>query len=67
MARAGRAGTRPVLTVAEGGLDANWLVRQGLPAVTFGVGQRNVHSLKEEVDIHEYLQACRMAVTLAVD
>jgi tripeptide aminopeptidase len=64
--RSRRAGLEPTLAVADGGLDANWLVRHGLPAVTFGVGQRNVHTPAEHVHLPDFLAACRLAVALAV-
>ncbi len=60
-----RIGLTPALTIAEGGLDANWLFRHGLPTLTFGVGQRNVHSLHEHIDVNDYLWSCRLAAQLA--
>ncbi|MGH7226440.1 MAG: M20/M25/M40 family metallo-hydrolase, partial [Gemmataceae bacterium] len=38
-----RAGLQPSLRIGNGGLDANWLVRHGIPTVTFGAGQNNIH------------------------
>ena len=38
-AGARRSGWEPVLRSTNGGLDANWLVRHGIPTVTFGPGQ----------------------------
>jgi tripeptide aminopeptidase len=60
-----RVGLRPVLRVSNGGLDANWLVRHGIPTVTFGAGQNNIHTIGEYVDLAEFAQGCRMAVALA--
>ncbi|HZT82001.1 MAG TPA: M20/M25/M40 family metallo-hydrolase [Gemmataceae bacterium] len=60
-----RAGWEPTLRVTNGGLDANWLVRHGIPTVTFGAGQRNVHTVEEYVDLADYLDACRLALALA--
>jgi tripeptide aminopeptidase len=60
------AGIEPSLGIADGGLDANWMVRHGIPTVTFGAGQRNAHTREEYVDIPDYLAACRLAVALAV-
>src|SRR5262249_5562720 len=31
---------------SNGGLDANWLVKHGLPTVSFGAGQNEVHTVK---------------------
>jgi tripeptide aminopeptidase len=58
-------GVEPVLRIANGGLDANWLVRHKIPTITFGAGQNNIHTVDEYVDIPLYLQGCRLALTLA--
>ena len=57
-------GGKPLLAVSNGGVDANWLVRHGIPTVTLGCGQRNVHTVSEELDIPDYLSACRIAKRL---
>src|SRR6185436_7963315 len=49
----------------NGGLDANWLVRHGIPTITFGAGQRQVHTVEEYVELDDYLKGCRFAVALA--
>lgn len=59
------AGFEPNLRVANGGLDANWMVRHGIPAVTLGAGQNNIHTVEEFVDVPEYLNGCRVALALA--
>jgi tripeptide aminopeptidase len=59
------AGLKPSLRVTNGGLDANWLVRQGIPTITFGAGQNNVHTVDEYVDVDEFLKGCRMALAIA--
>jgi len=51
--------------VTNGGLDANWLTAHGIPTVTLGCGQRNIHSTAEELDIAEFQQARRIALRLA--
>lgn len=62
----GRAiGLDPSLRIADGGLDANWMFRRGIPTLTFGVGQREVHTVDEYVDVAEFLAACRLTVALA--
>ncbi len=59
------AGIEPTLRTTNGGLDANWMVRHGLPTVTLGAGQRMVHTVEEYVELEDYLKACRFAVALA--
>jgi len=66
-ARAGvmAVGLAPSLRLANGGLDANWLVRHGVPTVTFGVGQNEPHTVDEWIDVSAYQDACRLALALA--
>jgi tripeptide aminopeptidase len=59
------AGIETTTRVTNGGLDANWLVRHGFPTITFGAGQRNVHTIEEYVDLGDFLRGCRLAVALA--
>jgi tripeptide aminopeptidase len=65
-AAAEQAGLQPALRLSNGGLDANWLVRHGIPTITFGAGQNNVHMTEEFVDLDQFLAGCRMALALAV-
>jgi tripeptide aminopeptidase len=58
-------GREPTTRVTNGGLDANWLVRHGVPTVTLGAGQNEIHTVKEWVDVPEFLAGCRLAVELA--
>jgi tripeptide aminopeptidase len=58
-------GLTPTTTFSNGGLDANWLVKHGLPTVTIGSGQYEIHTVKEYVDLPEFAQGCRLAVALA--
>jgi tripeptide aminopeptidase len=58
-------GLEPMVRTANGGLDANWLNRNGLPTVTFGAGQNEPHTVDEWVDLAEFENACRLAVALA--
>ncbi|MBX9580574.1 MAG: M20/M25/M40 family metallo-hydrolase [Gemmataceae bacterium] len=58
-------GREPNLRVTNGGLDANWMVKHGIPTVTFGAGQNEIHTVKEYVDLSEFEAACRLAVALA--
>jgi len=69
VARAKRAvetlGLKPTTVFSNGGLDANWLDKHGVPTVTIGAGQYEIHTVKEYVDVPEFLQGCRLAVLLA--
>jgi tripeptide aminopeptidase len=58
-------GGAPVIRAANGGLDANWMVRHGVPTVTFGAGQNEVHTIDEWINLNEYDRACALAVQLA--
>ncbi|QDV15210.1 Carboxypeptidase G2 precursor [Rosistilla oblonga] len=60
-------GRKPYTELAGGGLDANWLYKHGIPAVTLGCGQRNIHTANETLEIDDYLDACRVAIALACD
>jgi tripeptide aminopeptidase len=64
-AAAEHAGMAPTLRTTNGGLDANWMVRHGIPTITFGAGQREVHTVGEYVDLPDFLGGCRMALALA--
>jgi tripeptide aminopeptidase len=64
-AAAKRAGFKPALRVGNGGLDANWTVRHGIPTVTFGAGQNNIHTVDEYVEIPDFFAGCRLALALA--
>lgn len=57
-------GREPFRMLAGGGLDANWLNLHGIPAVTVGCGQMNIHTAEEQLDIKDYLAACKIATTL---
>ncbi len=58
-------GHTPNVRVANGGLDANWMVRHGVPTVTFGAGQNEVHTVDEWIDLAEFEAGCRLAYELA--
>lgn len=60
-----RIGGSPYRAVTNGGLDANWLTARGIPTVTLGCGQQNVHTTAEQLDIAAFEQACRVALCLA--
>ncbi len=58
-------GLQPTTVFSNGGLDANWLVKHGVPTVTIGAGQYEIHTVKEYVDLPEFAQGCRLAIALA--
>jgi tripeptide aminopeptidase len=58
-------GRTPNLRVTNGGLDANWMVKHGIPTVTFGAGQNEIHTVKEYVDLTEFDSGCKLALALA--
>ena len=58
-------GREPNCRTTNGGLDANWMVRHGIPTVTFGAGQNEVHTIDEWIDLTEYERACALALRLA--
>lgn len=58
-------GLEPALRVSNGGLDANWLSSRGLPTVTLGCGQQDVHTVNETLHIPSFLAACRVGLILA--
>ncbi|MGD9803260.1 MAG: M20/M25/M40 family metallo-hydrolase [Hyphomicrobiaceae bacterium] len=58
-------GLEPTYIFSNGGLDANWLDKHGIPTVTIGAGQYEIHTVNEYVDLPEYAQGCRLAIALA--
>jgi tripeptide aminopeptidase len=65
-ARLTQAGFAPNCRVGNGGLDANWINRHGIPTVTFGAGQNAIHTVEEWVDLPEFLKGCQVALALAL-
>jgi tripeptide aminopeptidase len=55
----------PQLAVADGGLDANWLCAHGIPTVSLGCGQMDIHTTSEKLDLVRFHRACRIAIELA--
>jgi tripeptide aminopeptidase len=49
----------------DGGMDANWIVGHGIPAVTLGVGQQNAHTPEERLNLSRFRTACEIAITLS--
>jgi tripeptide aminopeptidase len=60
-----RFGWEPELAISNGGLDANWMYQHGIPTVTLGCGQKNIHTVSEELDLEGYCRACSIALWLA--
>lgn len=60
-----QAGLTPDYVIGNGGLDANWMTAHGLPTVTLGCGQHDIHTVKESLDVNEFLTACDIALDLA--
>lgn len=58
-------GCEPEQAISNGGLDANWMTQRGIPTVTLGCGQRNIHTVHEQLDVAEFQLACRIALRLA--
>jgi tripeptide aminopeptidase len=58
-------GLEPKLDISNGGLDANWMAANGIPTVTLGCGQMNIHTTEERLDLAAYENACRAALVLA--
>ena len=58
-------GLKPTTLFSNGGLDANWLDKHGVPTVTIGAGQYEIHTVNEYVDLPEFADGCRLAVALA--
>ena len=61
-ARGLAGGREPELAISNGGLDANWLTARGIPTVTLGCGQRNIHTALEQLDIADFHLARRVAL-----
>ncbi|CCE07021.1 putative peptidase [Bradyrhizobium sp. STM 3843] len=65
MAAVSDVGGTPTIRAGNGGLDANWMVRHGVPTVTFGTGQNEPHTIDEWINRDEYERACALALRLA--
>ena len=58
-------GGTPHLHISNGGLDANWISARGIPTVTLGCGQDNIHTAGERLDLDEFHRSCDIARLLA--
>ncbi len=51
----------------DGGSDANWVVAHGIPCVTLNIGQRDVHTSDEWIDLHDFERACQLVIAIATN
>jgi tripeptide aminopeptidase len=66
--RAVRAlGLEPQRATSNGGLDANWMTAHGIPTVTLGCGQMQIHTTSEFLDIGAFRRACQIALLVATE
>ncbi|CAH1672107.1 MULTISPECIES: M20/M25/M40 family metallo-hydrolase [unclassified Chelatococcus] len=61
----GLLGIEPTYLFSNGGLDANWLDKHGVPTVTIGAGQAEIHTIREYVNLDEYEKGCRLGILMA--
>ncbi|MDI6025919.1 M20/M25/M40 family metallo-hydrolase [Corticibacterium sp. UT-5YL-CI-8] len=61
----GILGIEPKILFSNGGLDANWLDKHGIPTITIGAGQAEIHTIKEYVNLVEYEKGCRLGILMA--
>jgi len=60
------AGGESQRSISNGGLDANWMSARGIPTVTLGCGQADIHTTSERLDIGQFQLACRIGMLLAM-
>lgn len=65
MAAVSELGLTPTTRIGNGGLDANWMAAHGLPTVTLGCGQQDIHTSNETLQVPRFLDACKIALILA--
>ncbi|GAU81763.1 hypothetical protein BIWAKO_01664 [Bosea sp. BIWAKO-01] len=58
-------GIEPTYLFSNGGLDANWFDKHGVPTITIGAGQAEIHTIKEYVNLTEYEKGCRIGILMA--
>ncbi|MGS1097029.1 M20/M25/M40 family metallo-hydrolase (plasmid) [Aquamicrobium terrae] len=58
-------GIEPTYLFSNGGLDANWLDKHGIPTITIGAGQARIHTINEYVNLTEYEKGCRLGLLMA--
>ena len=45
-------------------MDANWITAHGIPAVTVAVGQRQVHTADEWIELNDFEKALNVIIEL---
>ena len=65
VAAVSEGGGKPNIRATNGGLDANWIVRHGIPTVTFGAGQNEAHTIDEWINLDDFEKGCALALRLA--
>jgi len=58
-------GHEPERSIANGGIDANWTNRHGIPTVTLGCGTISPHTVHEALNVAQFHEACRIALRVA--
>lgn len=58
-------GAEPRRAISNGGLDANWITSNGIPTITLGTGQHDIHTVDETLNIAEYQLSRQVAWRLA--
>jgi tripeptide aminopeptidase len=43
------------------------MVAHGIPTVTLGCGQQDIHTVNESLHVESFLQACQIGLQLATD
>ncbi len=67
VAAADKCGFEIKTVTNNGGMDANWIVAHGIPAVTIAVGQRQVHTADEWIHLGDFEKALRLVVALGTE
>lgn len=52
-------GLEPIPLFSNGGLDARWLDKHGVPTMTIGAGQDEIHTVNEYVDLPQLANGWR--------
>lgn len=62
-------GRKPIITGFKAACDASWINMAGIPAVTFGNGkeENRVHTIDENCDIDELLEAAKTYASIMMD
>lgn len=60
-----KLGWTPTMKIGNGGLDANWIIRHGVPTITIGAGQNQIHTTEEWVDLNEFIRGCQAVLAFA--